>query len=250
MRPPESWSTARVTLALTLVTGGVWILLALFGLNDAAIAWAGFVPARVDGSIVIDGAPVWLTPLTATLVHAATPIHVIFNLVMLVFCGRPTEAVIGRKGFVILYVAGAYAAAVGQYLLSPLVNLPGAPADLMASLPMIGASGAISAVLGAYAILFGRNKVKVANSTIALWLNAAWLMVAWVVLNLIVGYVATRIEIGIAFGAHIGGFLVGVALAHPLLMLRYGRTRRRATVVPLRKDGIDEPRGPWRGPDA
>ena len=49
--------------------------------------------------------------------------------------------------------------------------------------PMIGASGAISAVLGAYAMLFGRNKVKVANPTLALWLNALWLMAAWVGLN-------------------------------------------------------------------
>lgn len=241
MRPPESWSTARITLALTLVTGGAWILLALLRLNDWAIAWAGFVPARVDG-LETGGAPVWLTPLTATLVHASTPIHVAFNLIILVFCGRPTEAVIGRTGFAILYVAGAYAAAAGHYLLTPLVSAPVAGSDLaaMGMAPMIGASGAISAVLGAYAILFGRNKVKVASSTLALWLNALWLMVAWIVLNLIVGYVAARIEIGIAFGAHIGGFLIGVALAHPLLMLRYGPTRRRASVTPLRRDGIDE----------
>ena len=52
---------------------------------------------------------------------------------------------------------------------------------------MVGASGAISAVLGAYAMLFGRNKVKVANPTLALWLNALWLMAAWVVLRSVVG---------------------------------------------------------------
>ncbi len=52
---------------------------------------------------------------------------------------------------------------------------------------MIGASGAISAVLGAYAMLFGRNKVKVASPTLALWLNALWLMAAWVVLQICLG---------------------------------------------------------------
>lgn len=212
MRPPESWSTARITLALTLVTGGAWILLALLRLNEWAIVWGGFVPARVGGEIETGGAPVWLTPLTATLVHASNPIHVIFNLIILVFCGRPTEAVVGRGGFVLLYIVGAYAAAAAHYLIYP---------DEM--LPMVGASGAISAVLGAYAILFGRNKVRVASPTLALWLNALWLMVAWVVLNVIVGFAAASIQIGVAFGAHIGGFLVGVALANPLLMLRYRR---------------------------
>ena len=212
MRPPESWSTARVTLVLTVLTGGVWILLALFRLNDWAVAWGGFVPARVGAEGETAGAPVWLTPLTATLVHASNPIHVIFNLIILVFCGRPTEAVIGRIGFVLLYVIGAYAAAAAHYLIFP-----------DAVVPMVGASGAISAVLGAYAILFGRNKVKVASPTLALWLNALWLMVAWVVLNVIVAYAAATAELGIAFGAHIGGFLVGVALANPLLLLRYRR---------------------------
>ncbi|WP_129792461.1 rhomboid family intramembrane serine protease [Sphingosinicella sp. CPCC 101087] len=212
MRPPESWATARVTLALTLVTGGIWILLALLRLNDWAIVWAGFVPARVDAGVDTSGAPVWLTPLTATLVHAGNPIHVIFNLIILVFCGRPTEAVVGPVGFGILYVVGAYAAAAVHYLLFPA-----------SVLPMVGASGAISAVLGAYAILFGRNKVKVAHPTVALWLNALWLMVAWVVLNVIVGFAAASMAIGVAFGAHIGGFLVGVLLANPLLLLRYRR---------------------------
>jgi len=212
MRPPESWSTARVTLALTIATGGAWILLALFRLNDWAIAWGGFVPARIGAEDGTGGAPVWLTPLTATLVHASNPIHVIFNLIILVFCGRPTEAVVGPVGFFLLYVVGAYAAAAAHYLIYP--------AEL---LPMVGASGAISAVLGAYAILFGRNKVRVASPTLALWLNALWLMVAWVVLNVIVGFAAASMAIGVAFGAHIGGFLVGVALANPLLMLRYRR---------------------------
>jgi membrane associated rhomboid family serine protease len=217
MRPPESWSTARVTLALTLITGGAWILLMLLKLegrplNEWAAIWAGFIPARVDGGVQLDAVPLWLTPLTATLVHANSPIHVIFNLIILVFCGRPTEAVLGWGGFILLYIVGAYAAAAAHYLIQPGEILP-----------MVGASGAISAVLGAYAILFGRNKVKVASPTVALWLNALWLMVAWVVLNVIVGFAAASIQIGVAFGAHIGGFLVGVALANPLLMLRYRR---------------------------
>jgi membrane associated rhomboid family serine protease len=206
-----SWSRARVTLALTIATTTIWLLLSMLNLSEWAIVWGGFTPARFVLSGGADGvAPLWLTPLTAAFLHANF-IHLAFNLVILVFCGRPTEAVLGPVGFGLLYLLGTYVAAGAHYLMDP-----------SSFFPMIGASGAISAVLGAYAILFGRNKVKVANPTLALWLNALWLMAAWVVLNVVV--VFTFAGMGgaqIAVGAHIGGFLVGLALANPLLLLRY-----------------------------
>jgi membrane associated rhomboid family serine protease len=218
-----SWARARVTLALTIATAAVWVVLSLLParglgvatLNDAAIVSGAFVPARI--SVWTDGGglvPVWLTPLTAAFLHAGI-IHLAFNLLMLVFCGRPTEAVVGPVGFSILYLVGAYAAAAVHYLIDPT-----------SPVPMIGASGAISAVLGAYAILFGRNKVKVASPRLAVLLNALWLMVAWVVLNVIVGFSFAQLSGGMlqmAVGAHIGGFIAGVALANPLLLLRYRR---------------------------
>ena len=93
---------------------------------------------------------------------------------------------------------------------------------------MVGASGAISAVIGAYAMLFGRNKVKVASPRLALWLNALWLLAAWVALSLIIGIVVagggaplTGAGVQVAVAAHIGGFVVGVLLANPLLLFRY-----------------------------
>ena len=86
---------------------------------------------------------------------------------------------------------------------------------------MIGASGAVSAVIGAYAILFGRNKVKIASPRLALWVNALWLMAAWVVLQLIVGFTFAGLGVLVAIAAHIGGFAVGLLLANPLLLLRY-----------------------------
>ena len=132
------------------------------------------------------------------------------NLLILVVCGRPTENILGMRGLVILYVVGAYAAAAAQYFAGPAETAP-----------MIGASGAISAVLGAYALLFGRNRVKVANPTLALWLHAAWLAAAWVGLQLLVGFTFRTEGVGIAIAAHIGGFLAGLLLAKPLLMLRW-----------------------------
>lgn len=213
MRPSDSWSRARLTLGITLLTALVWLVLVTLNRVEWAAIWGGFIPARLtlpgDDSAL---APVWLTPLLSTLVHANW-IHVGFNLLILVFCGRPTEAVVGPIGIVILYLLGAYAAAAAQFAMDP-----------SSAVPMIGASGAISAVLGAYSILFGRNKVRVANPTIALWLNALWLMAAWIGLQLIVGITFANLSGGgvqLAVAAHIGGFAVGLLLANPLLLLRY-----------------------------
>lgn len=210
MRPPESWQRAKVTLGIAAATVLAWVIAAGIGVNDIAAVWGGFIPARVSG---LDGdgalAPVFLTPLTATLVHAGL-IHLGFNLLILVFCGRATEAILGGPGIAILYVAGAYAAAAAQYLAGP--------AELT---PMIGASGAISAILGAYAILFGRNRVRIEHPTLAMLVNALWLAAAWIGLQLLVGITFNTGGMTIAIAAHIGGFLVGLLLAKPLLMLRY-----------------------------
>lgn len=216
MRIPDSFSKAPLTLAITLVTFVAWLIVAMLDRELWAAVWAGFLPARLayggDEGLV----PFLLTPLTATLVHAG-PVHIIFNLIVLAFCGRSVEPVLGSFSLAILYVLGAYAAAGAHYAVDPL-----------SPVPMVGASGAVSAVIGAFAILFGHNKVKVANPRLALWLNALWLMAAWVVLQLIMGvalaggdFMSGGQGIKIAVAAHIGGFLVGLLLARPLLLFRY-----------------------------
>ena len=209
MRPPESWDKARATLIIAGVTVVAWVLTTATGLQDWAAVWGGFIPADFAYDFDIARAPSWLTPLTATLVHAGL-IHLGFNLLIHVFCGRAVEAVLGPGNLIVLYVVGAYAAAGAQYFAYPL--------DMV---PMVGASGAISALLGAYAILFGRNKVKVASPLLALWLNALWLMVAWIALQLIVRFTFASGGVNVAIAAHIGGFIVGVAFANPLLRWRY-----------------------------
>jgi membrane associated rhomboid family serine protease len=213
MRLPDNWRKAPLTAGLAIVTVAAWLFAALLGQEDWAIVTFGFWPV---GAFESGPVPIWLQPLTATLVHAGFG-HLLFNIIVLVFCGRPVESVLGTPGIAILYLLGAYAAAGAQYLVNP-------------SAPMIGASGAISAVLGAYAMLFGRNKVKVASPTLALWLNALWLMAAWVVLQVCLGvalsgatFVTGGEGVTIAVAAHIGGFVVGVLLANPLLLFKYRR---------------------------
>ncbi|MDB5720766.1 MAG: rhomboid family intrarane serine protease [Alphaproteobacteria bacterium] len=210
MRLPQNWRSAPVTIAIAAVTGLAWLVVAALGLDYQAAMWGGFIPARIDpagGAAAL--VPVLLTPLTATLVHGGL-MHVAFNLIFLLFCGRSVEPILGSRGLLILYLVGAYVGAGAQYLIDP-----------HSAVPMIGASGAISAVLGAYAMLFGKNRVKVANPTLALWLHVLWLAAAWIGLQLLVGFAFTPGGEGIAVAAHIGGFIAGLALAKPLLLLKW-----------------------------
>lgn len=216
MKPSESWSKARFTLGIAIVTAACWLILAVLHLDQWARSWGGFRPARLgiadDGSL----APFWLTPLTAALLHAGM-ILLGFNLLALLLSGRRVETVLGPASLVILYLLGAYAAAGAQYLVDP---------HMLA--PMIGAGGAISAVLGAYAMLFSRNRLGAVRGRLAVWLNALWLMAAWVILQALIGIAAAdNIFVldgeGMASGAaaDIGGFILGAILANPLLLFRY-----------------------------
>lgn len=210
MRPPQSWNRAKVTLGLAAATALAWVVAALLGQSEAAAIWGGFIPIRLSG---VGGdemlAPVWLTPLTATFVHAGI-VHLAMNLLVFTFCGRSVENILGPGAMVALYLVGAYLAAAAEYLAGP-----------NGVTPMVGASGAVSAVIGAYAMLFGRNRVKVANPTLAFWLNALWLAAAFILLQLIVGLTFETSGMRIAVFAHIGGFIAGLILTRPLLLWRY-----------------------------
>jgi membrane associated rhomboid family serine protease len=210
MRPPQNWQSARVTLVIAAVTAAAWLIVLVSGQEQLAAVAGGFIPARLHALHGFDLAVVLLvTPLTATLQHSGL-IHIGFNLVVLLFCGRLVETILGARAMIILYLVGAYVAAAAHYLAGPTD-----PA------PMIGASGAISAVIGASAMLFGRNRVKVAHPGLARFLHAVWLAAAWTILNVMMGYSLQLGGARIAVAAHIGGFLVGLALAKPLLLLRW-----------------------------
>ncbi|HEX8257710.1 MAG TPA: rhomboid family intramembrane serine protease [Allosphingosinicella sp.] len=212
MRPPDSWKRARLTLGIAGVAAFAWLVISTAGLGDVAMMWAGFIPARVGGAGGAEAmAPLALTPLTATLVHIGF-LHLALNLVILLVCGRPVENILGWQAILILFLAGAYAAAAAHYGLDP--------SDMS---PMVGVSGSVSAVLGAYAMLFSRFKVKVANPTLGLWLNILWLGAAWILFQLAVGFTFERPGAPTGVAAHIGGFLAGLVLAKPLLLFRYRR---------------------------
>jgi len=153
--------------------------------------------------------PAALTPLSATLVHWNL-VHIGFNLLIFLWCGSAVERVLGTWGLVVLYVIGAYAAAAAQWA-----------ANTAAVEPVVGASGAISAVIGAYALSFGRAKRITNNLRVNRWINVLWLLAAWIVLQLMMGWLAGGQGYLLATPAHVGGFAAGLLLQRPLLLWRY-----------------------------
>lgn len=200
-------TATNIIVALTALA---WIVTALVDQTGKTPYVLGFIPARFTGwSLPFPAAPVYLTPLTATLVHANL-VHLGFNLLILLWCGTQVERVIGAGGLITLYVVGAYAAAAAQWGVNPHNEVP-----------VIGASGAISAVMGAYALSFGRAKPFTRNLRINRWINVAWLLVSWVVLQVMMGWLGGQQGYLLATPAHVGGFAAGLLLQRPLLLWRY-----------------------------
>jgi len=198
------------THAIAIVTALAWVAALAFGGPDRAALTIGFIPARLSGiPVPWPAVPVFLTPLTATLAHSGL-VHLGFNLLIFLWCGTAVERVLGKTGLIVLYLVGAYAAALAQWAVDP-----------SATVPMIGASGAISAVIGAFALSFGRAKAFTNNLRVNRWINVLWLMVAWVVLQVMMGWLAGGQGFLLATPAHVGGFAAGLLLQRPLLLWRY-----------------------------
>ena len=202
--------TRSITNVIAAITALAWVVAALAGQSDRASYAMGFIPARLSGTAVPFAAlPAILTPLTATLVHSGL-IHLGFNLLVLVWCGSQVERVLGKTGLILLYLIGAYAAALAQWAVDP-----------MGTIPMVGASGAISAIVGAFALSFGRAKAFTNNLRVNRWINVVWLLAAWIVLQMMMGWLAGGQGYLLATPAHVGGFAAGLLLQRPLLLWRY-----------------------------
>jgi membrane associated rhomboid family serine protease len=200
----------------------VFLPVHLTGQTGRAAILAGFISARVNAlaaqDITLDIAwlPLWLTPLSATLIHSGW-LHLGFNLLMLVFCGRFVEQLLGQGRTVLIYIVGAYAAALGQWAVTAL-----APGEA-GLIPMIGASGAISALLGTYAYIYSQRGVRAIGPIPAHVVRMIWLALGWTFLQLLIALAGGFDSFfgGVAIGAHIGGFIAGLLLARPLLARRF-----------------------------
>jgi membrane associated rhomboid family serine protease len=150
--------------------------------------------------------------------------HLGGNMLFLFIFGDNIEDALGHFRYLAFYLACGIAAAVAQVAIDPL-----------SPIPMVGASGAIAGVLGAYLVLFPQAPILVINPVIPLWLVfglflefPAWLVVGeWFVWNLVRGVASLGVEGvgGVAFFAHLGGFILGLLAIRPAMI---GRVRRAA----------------------
>jgi membrane associated rhomboid family serine protease len=199
--------TATAIIAITTVA--VSALAMLGGVNYWAV-FGGFIPARMTNELILQGAvPAVLTPWSSALLHGNW-LHLGINMLMLLFAGGMVERVIGKSALLIAYLLGALAAAAAQFAVDP-----------SSSIPMVGASGAISALFGLYALFFGQPKQVTSNRKLNRSIHVLWLLVTWVVLQWMAGLLAGGEGVMLATPAHIGGFIAGLLLQRPLLLWRY-----------------------------
>lgn len=190
-------------------------LLMLFPTIWQSVMVAGALfPARFFGeTAAFQGAgfmlPVWLTPVSAAFLHGGV-LHVGLNMVMLAMVAPNLERVLGQNNVAMLYVIGMFASAATQVASDP-----------HSMVPMVGASGAISALIAAHVTLFPRERPKPLGPIPGAWAHGLKLMAGWTALNLMLGYVGPSIGMTIAIWAHIGGFAAGLILTWPLLRWKY-----------------------------
>ena len=206
-----SGRTPYVTLALIVINVAVFLLYWLTLPNERAIGeffyhW-GLVPA-----FVTEGHD-WHGILTSMFLHGGW-MHLFGNMLFLYIFGDNLEDEMGHLPFLLFYLVSGLAAAALQIFADPWSNIP-----------MVGASGAIAGVMGAYLLLYPRAKVDVLFFFIVFFRVfpiPAWIMLGvWLGLQVFGGVMANPDESGVAHWAHTGGFFAGLVLALPL-WLRLG----------------------------
>lgn len=154
--------------------------------------------------------------LTHMFLHAGL-LHIGGNLLFLYIFGDNLEEQMGHFGFLLFYLAAGLAAAGAQIMTDP--NSP---------IPMVGASGAIAGVMGGYLLLFPKARVDIVAIFIIffkVFTLPAWIVLAvWLGIQIFGGFSVPGDEGGVAYWAHIGGFVAGAALAFPRFLRLGGPT--------------------------
>jgi membrane associated rhomboid family serine protease len=195
----RSYSTPVVTIAFITLNAAVFLyqfVLDPYSANHFVHAY-GFVPAQFQP----------LTLLTSMFLHGGW-LHLIGNMLFLWVFGDNIEDLLGHARYIAFYLACGVAAALAQYVLNPSSRVP-----------MVGASGAIAGVMGAYMLKYPRARIVTVAWFVFLFSFEvpAWLLlIYWFVLQFFsgIGSIADAHmqRGGTAFFAHIGGFLAGMVL--------------------------------------
>jgi membrane associated rhomboid family serine protease len=196
------------------------VLLQGLGGNDAFSYAFSLVPKEVTDGIDLSGVQVVRDAFgnTGEVRHYATPLPVYFNFLSSMFMhgdimhifgnmlflwifGDNLENLLGHIRFAVFYIVCGLAAAFAQIIM-----------DSDSVIPMLGASGAISGILGGYVLLFPQRQVRALIFNFLTTVPAFVAIGIWIAYQLIVGYLTPAGTGGVAYAAHIGGFIAGVAL--------------------------------------
>jgi len=208
-----------VTLAFIAINIAVFFLIQM---NDPAFTYGysavpaeitqgidlvGAIPIEVGGQEVIipqepGPSPIYLTLITSMFMHGGIA-HIFGNMLFLWIFGDNVEHRVGHIPYLLFYLAAGIIASFAQIAIAP---------DSV--IPTLGASGAISGVLGAYIVMFPTNRVTVMVGLAPVLVPAIVAIGIWAVFQFISGFgaIATTDETtgGVAYMAHIGGFIAGV----------------------------------------
>jgi membrane associated rhomboid family serine protease len=218
-----------VNVALIAANFAVWLGYELPHL-DSSIFHASFYPSTVDGAC--SGPEPWgVSWFTAMFMHGSWD-HILGNMLFLAVFGKNVEDAFGHLRYLAFYVAGGFVAMMAQ---AAMTLLFGSAAE--SRVANLGASGAIAAVLGAY-VMYPDSKVRGLVVIIPVQLSAWFFLGFWFLYQLFEAnfglFGTTAHGGGVAFFAHVGGFLFGVLVAR--LLLGSGRVvlgRDRPIGVPV-----------------
>jgi membrane associated rhomboid family serine protease len=230
--PYVTWSLIGACVAVY-----VWQFSLGGNAGEIAVYQYGMIPARLFGDATLDPelatVPAWATVFTSMFMHGGW-MHLGFNMLFLWIFGDNIEDSMGHVRYLVFYLTCGVAAALAQALVSP-----------DSTIPMVGASGAISGVLGAYLLLHPKATVRtvifLGIFVTMIHLPALIVLGLWFLMQLVSATLSSSGEAGVAFWAHIGGFVAGLVLV-PLF---------KKTSVPLlqaanyRPFQIERRRGPW-----
>ncbi len=186
---------------------GIFVFFLKFGFIPAELSsGAPYEIAPIGGGIdIASPIPTWATMFTAMFIHGGL-MHFIGNMLFLWVFGDNIEDTFGHLKYLAFYLIAGILATLAHFAI-----------DTGSQTPLVGASGAISGVLGAYLLLYPRNRIR----TLIIYflitvvnLRATWLLLIWIGLQVIQGLLSIGVssQVSTAFFAHIGGFAVGVAI--------------------------------------
>ena len=189
-------------IALNVIVYLVDVLAAASGQTDATLAFR-LQPGSGDAPFIVSG--LW-TLITYAFLHGG-PMHILFNMLFLYVLGPNVEDRLGRFGFLAFYLGGGIAAGLAHALFS--------------NAPVVGASGAVAAVTGAYIVLFPKTRIKVLLFfiLIGVFMIPSWWFIAFaIVKDFIPVLLGSRGRV--AYEAHLGGYAFGIAVSFALLIFK------------------------------